>query len=193
MDKASTFFLCARRSTSSLGVSKKVVAILGVLAAVAAGGAIFGGRAPAPLPPDARVDSLVVQKSQRTLLAYSKGSLLRTYRVSLGRDPVGPKQRQGDRRTPEGRYFIDAHNPNSSYHRALHVSYQSPGDTARAHAAGYDPGGEIMVHGIRNGLGWIGRAHLLVDWTVGCVAMTDPEIDELYRIVPDGTPIDLRP
>jgi murein L,D-transpeptidase YafK len=88
---------------------------------------------------------------------------------------------------------IDSHNPKSSFHLALHVSYPSAGDAARAHAGGYDPGGEIMVHGIHNGIGWIGRVHRLVDWTTGCVAMTDPEIEELYRIVPDGTPIEIRP
>ncbi len=106
--------------------------------------------------------------------------------------PIGPKLRQGDRRTPEGQYSIDAHIPASSFHRALHVSYPSPADVARARSAGYDPGGDIMVHGIRNGFGWIGRAQRLVDWTVGCIAVTDPEIEELYRIVPDGARIDIR-
>ena len=96
-------------------------------------------------------------------------------------------------RLTEGRYFIDAHNPTSSFYRALHISYPSATDVARARAGGYDPGGEIMVHGIHNGLDWIGRAHRLADWTVGCVAATDPEIEELYRVVADGTPIDLLP
>ncbi len=128
-----------------------------------------------------------------SLLGYSHGNLLREYPVSLGRSPVGPKERQGDRRTPEGHYVIDSHNPKSSFHLALHVSYPSAADAARAHAGGYDPGGEIMVHGIHNGIGRIGRVHRLVDRTTGCVAMTDPEIEELYRIVPDGTPIEIRP
>jgi murein L,D-transpeptidase YafK len=136
---------------------------------------------------------LVVNKGERQLLAYSNGRLLRSYRVSLGREPVGSKLRRGDRRTPEGQYVIDSHNPASSFHRALHVSYPSVGDVARAKAGGYDPGGEIMVHGIHNGLGWLGKAHLLMDWTVGCIAVTDPEIEELYRIVPDGTRIEIRP
>jgi murein L,D-transpeptidase YafK len=167
--------------------------VLGVVVALAAVAAIWTNLPPAPLPVDAKADLLVVEKAQHKLLAYSHGQLLRSYSVALGRDSIGPKLRQGDRRTPEGKYFIDAHNPNSSFHRALHVSYPSAADVARARSAGYDPGGDIMVHGIHNGLGWIGRAHRLTDWTVGCVAVTDPEIEELYRIVPDGTPIDLRP
>lgn len=140
-----------------------------------------------------QADRLVVDKNSRRLMVYSKGALVREYRVSLGREPVGPKMQQGDRRTPEGLYLIDHHNPASRFHRALHVSYPSPTDTVRAKVAGVDPGGEIMVHGIQNGLGWLGRAHRLVDWTTGCIALTDPEIEELYRIVPDGTPIEIRP
>jgi murein L,D-transpeptidase YafK len=167
--------------------------MLGLVATIAAAGVIWANTQPAPLPIDAKADLLVVEKAQRKLLVYSHGVLLRSYSVSLGRNPIGPKLRQGDRRTPEGQYFVDAHNPASLFHRALHISYPSAGDVARARSAGYDPGGEIMVHGIHNGLGWIGRAHRLADWTVGCVAVTDPEIEELYRIVPDGTRIDLRP
>ena len=95
-------------------------------------------------------------------------------------------------KTPEGLYRIDHHNPNSRFHRALHVSYPSPTDMSRAKAAGIDPRGEIIVHGIQNGLGWLGRAHRFVDWTTGCIAVTDLEIEELYRIVPDGTTIEIR-
>ena len=154
---------------------------------------VWANRPIQSLPPDAKVDQLVVDKAARRLSAYSHGALIGWYPVSLGRDPVGPKVREGDRKTPEGRYFIDRHNPASAFHLALHVSYPSPSDIERARAAGYSPGGDIMVHGIRNGLGWLGRAHLLFDWTVGCVAVTDPEIEQLYRAVPDGTPIDIRP
>jgi murein L,D-transpeptidase YafK len=174
-------------------VSAKAILILGAAVAIAAAGAIWANAPTTALPADSKADLLVVEKAQRKLLAYSHGVLLRAYSVSLGREPIGPKLRQGDRRTPEGQYFVDAHNPTSSFHRALHVSYPSAADVVRARSAGYDPGGEIMVHGIHYGLGWIGRAHRFVDWTVGCVAVTDPEIEELYRIVPDGTRIDLRP
>jgi murein L,D-transpeptidase YafK len=166
---------------------------LGLVGVLIAAVAIWANSPAAPLPDDAKVDFLVVEKGQRRLLVYWHGGLLSTYSVSLGRDPVGPKMRQGDRRTPEGSYVIDRHNPASAFHRALHVSYPSAADAAKARAGGYDPGGDIMVHGIHNGWGWIGRAHRFVDWTVGCIALTDPEIEELYRIVPDGSPIEIRP
>jgi len=172
---------------------KKLVISLGLLAAVAVVGALWANSSPSPLPSDAKADLLVVNKSQRQLLAYSHGQLLRSYRVSLGREPAGPKIREGDRKTPEGNYLIDSHNPKSSFHQALHVSYPSTVDVARAKAGSYDPGGEIMVHGIHNGFGWIGKAHRHVDWTTGCIAVTDPEIEELYRIAPDGTRIEIRP
>ena len=153
----------------------------------------YASRTYAPLPAGSQADLIIVQKSARLLSAYSHGTLLRAYNVSLGPEPVGPKTRAGDGRTPEGPYLIDHHNPTSAFHRALHVSYPSHDDIARAHSASYPLGGDIMVHGIRDSLRWIGHAHLLVDWTVGCIAVTDPEIDELYRIVPDGTPIEIRP
>jgi murein L,D-transpeptidase YafK len=148
---------------------------------------------PAPLPRGTRADLLVVHKSARRMLVYARGSLVRSYVISLGRAPVGPKRREGDHRTPEGRYVIDHHNPHSTFHRSLHVSYPSAADAARARAAGHPPGGEIMIHGMRNGGGWLGRLHLISDWTDGCIAVTDPEIEELYRIVPDGTPSVIRP
>jgi murein L,D-transpeptidase YafK len=166
---------------------------LGAIAVVVVAGVLWANAPISPLPIDTKADLLVVAKGERTLSAYSRGQLLRSYRVSLGREPVGSKVRQGDRRTPEGQYVIDGHNLASSFHRALHVSYPAAVDVARARAGGYDPGGEIMVHGIHNGLGWLGKAHLLMDWTVGCIAVTDPEIEELYRIVPVGTQIEIRP
>jgi len=167
-------------------------AALGLVATVAAV-AVWVDAPVRPLSNSAQADLLVVEKERRQLIAYSHGVVLRRYSVSLGSAPSGPKSRQGDGRTPEGRYLIDHHNPLSGFHRALHVSYPSVSDAARARAGGYDVGGDIMVHGLKNGLGWLGRAHRFVDWTVGCVAVTNPEIEELYRIVPDGTPIEIRP
>jgi murein L,D-transpeptidase YafK len=174
-------------------MSREFVIAFGVVTVLTAAVAIWANASVSPLPPDTKADFLVVDKLERKLSAFSHGQLLRSYRVSLGRDPIGPKLRQGDRRTPEGSYIIDRHSPASAFHRALHVSYPSAAEASRAQAEGYDPGGDIMVHGIHNGLGWIGRAHRLIDWTVGCVAVTDPEIEELYRIVPDGTRIEIRP
>jgi murein L,D-transpeptidase YafK len=134
-----------------------------------------------------------VLKSKRQLELHANGKLLRTYVVSLGRHPVGPKQREGDKRTPEGLYVIESHRPNSSFHKALKVSYPSAADRMEAEKRGEPPGSDIMVHGIRNYLGFIGRLQRLVDWTSGCMAVTNPEVEEIYRVVPDGTPIEIRP
>lgn len=150
-------------------------------------------RPPAPLPRGMHADLLVVRKSARRMFVYAHGSVVRSYAIALGRNPVGPKRREGDHRTPEGRYIIDRHNPSSAFHRSLHVSYPSAADSARARAAGHAPGGEVMIHGMRSGAGWRGRLHLVPDWTDGCIAVSDAEMDELYRVVPDGTPIEIEP
>lgn len=141
------------------------------------------------LPDGTQADCVVVRKSARTLELYRGDELLRRYSIALGRTPRGHKQQEGDGKTPEGRYVLDYRNPRSSYHKALHVSYPSPADTASARSRGVSPGGLIMVHGVRNGLGFVGRLHRLFDWTDGCIALTDAEIDEIWRAVPDGTPI----
>jgi murein L,D-transpeptidase YafK len=167
------------------------IAVLTLLTPVAAG-LLWAGRPAAPLPQGTRVDLLVVHKSARRMLLYAHGSVVRTYAISLGHNPVGPKRRAGDHRTPEGWYVIDEHNPNSAFHRSLHVSYPSAADAARAHAAGYSPGGDVMIHGTRNGVGWLGRMRRAADWTDGCIAVSDAEMDELYALVPDGTPIDIQ-
>jgi murein L,D-transpeptidase YafK len=136
---------------------------------------------------------IVVLKSKRQLELYANGKLLKNYTVTLGRRPVGPKQREGDKRTPEGLYAIESHRPRSSFHRALKVSYPSVADRMAAEQRGEPPGGDIMIHGIRNGLGLVGRLQRCLDWTAGCIAVTNPEIEEIYRVVPDGTPIEIRP
>jgi len=145
------------------------------------------------IAPGVVADRIVVLKSKRQLELYAKGNLLKSYVVSLGRHPVGPKEREGDKRTPEGLYAIESHNPGSSFHWALKVSYPSAADRLAAAKRGLAPGGDIMIHGIRNGLGLIGRLQRQMDWTAGCIAVTNPEIEEIYRAVPDGTPIEIRP
>jgi len=148
---------------------------------------------PAPQPQEqAQADRIVVTKSTHTLVLYRHGAVLRTYKVALGRAP-GRKLQQGDNRTPEGHYRIVSHNPNSSAYLSLHISYPNPEDRARAKAAHQQPGGDIMIHGLPNGFGYIGAAHVASDWTYGCIAVTDAEMDEIYRLVPDGTPIDIEP
>lgn len=168
---------------------RKVVA--GAVLAAATGFA-WAHWPPRPLPSKIAADHILVEKSLRRLSIYRGDQLIRIYQVSLG-DPAGPKRREGDRRTPEGRYFIDWRKPDSAFHRALHISYPSSLDQARAIATGVAPGGAIMIHGIRNGLGWLGRFHRLVDWTSGCIAVTNPEIEQLWEALPDGTPIEIRP
>jgi murein L,D-transpeptidase YafK len=146
-----------------------------------------------PLPRDAVADRVLVEKSARRLTLLKNGITLKTYRVALGRAPVGAKEYEGDQRTPEGIYSIDFHKPDSDYHLALHVSYPEQRDIDRSAAQGLSAGSDIMIHGLPNGRGWIGRFHRRRDWTAGCVAVTDFEIEEIYRTVPDGTPVELRP
>jgi murein L,D-transpeptidase YafK len=122
-----------------------------------------------------------------------KNKLLKTYRVSLGGDPTGTKQFEGDGKTPEGNYTIDRRNSDSSCHLALHISYPAASDVSRANAVGKSPGGDIMIHGLRNGFGWLGRWHRFRDWTAGCVAVTNAEMDELWRAVPEGTDVVIQP
>jgi murein L,D-transpeptidase YafK len=140
-----------------------------------------------------KADRILVEKGARRLTLFSADRKLKEYRVALGFSPVGPKEREGDGRTPEGTYTIDFHKPDSAFHRALHISYPSVGDNARAAEAGVSPGGDIMIHGLPNGLGALRAAHRLHDWTAGCIAVSDPEIEEIYNSVSDGTPIDIRP
>lgn len=119
--------------------------------------------------------------------------VIKSYRVALGRNPVGPKRQQGDGKTPEGIYSISGRNAASAFHRALRVSYPNPSDRARAKRAGVTPGGDIMIHGLPNGQGAIGAAHRLTDWTEGCMAVTNAEIEEIWRLVPNGTTVEINP
>jgi murein L,D-transpeptidase YafK len=146
-----------------------------------------------PLPHDAIVDRILLEKSARRLTLLQKGRALKSYSVALGRAPEGAKKYEGDQRTPEGIYSIDFHKPDSDYHLALHVSYPEQRDIDRATVEGLSAGSDIMIHGLPNGRGWLGRFHRRNDWTAGCIAVTDFEIEEIYRAVPDGTPIELRP
>jgi murein L,D-transpeptidase YafK len=130
-----------------------------------------------------RSDLVVVSKQKREMVLLRGENVLRTYRIALGREPVGPKRQEGDGRTPEGRYTIDRRNAKSKYHLSLHISYPDAADVARAREAGVEPGGDIMIHGLRGGVRVEG------DWTQGCIAVTDEEMDEIWGLVEDGTPI----
>lgn len=140
-----------------------------------------------------QADLMVVEKSQRRLSLYRNGNLLKSYTVALGRAPVGHKTQEGDRRTPEGQYTIDYRKEDSGFHRALHISYPNAADIRQAQLKQVSPGGAIMIHGLKNGRGWLGNLHRLTDWTAGCVAVTDWEIEEIWRAVPNGTAIEIKP
>jgi murein L,D-transpeptidase YafK len=146
-----------------------------------------------PLPPGSPIDRIVVLKSQRIMQAFSGDKILKTYKISLGINPVGDKETEGDKRTPEGNYFINGKNSGSGYHKNLGISYPNANDIAEAKAKGVGSGGDIKIHGIRNGVGFIGKFHRLFDWTAGCIAVTDEEVDELYANVKVGTPVIIRP
>ena len=137
------------------------------------------------------VDYLIVDKSERLLVAYEDGKPLRVYRgLQFGDAPVGHKRFQGDERTPEGVYRIDWRNPQSAYHLSLRISYPNTSDREFASQYGRSPGGDIFIHGQPNGLT---QGRMRGDWTDGCIALSNDEIEELWRIVPDGTPIEIRP
>ncbi|MBS4013615.1 MAG: L,D-transpeptidase family protein [Bacteroidetes bacterium] len=145
------------------------------------------------LPADIQIDKLVVLKSKRQMLAYSEGQLVKTYKISLGKQPIGAKEFQGDKKTPEGLYFINDKNPHSGYHKNLGISYPNKEDINKARTLGKPPGGDIKIHGLRNKAGLIGKFHRWIDWTLGCIAVTNQEMDELYYAVKIGTPIEIRP
>jgi murein L,D-transpeptidase YafK len=146
-----------------------------------------------PLPRGAVADRLLVEKSSRRLTLLRNGKTLKTYSVALGGAPKGAKEFEGDKRTPEGIYTIEFHKPDSDFHLALHISYPEVRDIERAGAEGRSAGSDIMIHGLPNGRSWIGRFHRRSDWTAGCIAVADFEIEEIYLAVADGTPIELRP
>ena len=138
-------------------------------------------------------DKILIEKKERRLTLISKGKVLKTYKIALGGNPDGPKERQGDNKTPEGIYIIDSRNRDSRYHRSLHISYPNEKDKKRAKELGVSPGGDIMIHGIKNGFSWVGDLHTGVDWTKGCIAVTDEEIEEIDKLAPNGTIVEIRP
>jgi murein L,D-transpeptidase YafK len=146
-----------------------------------------------PLLSDVTADRVVVEKAVRRLTLFAGDRPLKVYRVALGRWPLGAKRQQGDQKTPEGQYRIDGHAERTNFHLALHISYPEAADRARAARMGRRPGGSILIHGLPSGWWFLGHRHLKYDWTDGCIAVTDAEIEELWRVVPDGTPIEIRP
>jgi murein L,D-transpeptidase YafK len=145
------------------------------------------------LPQDLTIDSVVVHKSAHQMVVFSHNQPIKVYRVHLGLCPKGPKQFEGDYKTPEGLYFINSKNANSSFHKSLGISYPNAQDIARAQHLGKKPGGDILIHGLPNGEEHVGPKRYQNDWTWGCVAISDPEIDELFQHVKTGTSILITP
>jgi tetratricopeptide (TPR) repeat protein len=139
------------------------------------------------------VDKVLIEKKERRLTLISQGEAIKTYTIALGANPIGPKQMQGDNKTPEGNYTIESRNLNSKYHLSLRISYPNETDKQRAKELGVDPGGDIMIHGEKNDFSRDSLSHHAIDWTEGCIAVTNQEIEEIVRHVTDGTPVEIRP
>lgn len=169
------------------------VAALGIAAVVGWDFLKFGRRAPPEVAPGQRATSILVEKEQRRMTLLRNGTPIKTYAVSLGGDPLGHKLQEGDRRTPEGAYKIDFKNQRSRFHLALRISYPEAADREQARRRGVSPGSDIMIHGLPNGMGWFQRWHLARDWTDGCIAVTNSEIEEIWALVDVGTAIEIRP
>lgn len=139
------------------------------------------------------IDRIEIFKSRRSMLVYEQDRLVRKYRIALGKQPVGPKRFEGDLKTPEGSYLINGRNSQSKFYKNLGISYPDALDVAYAERHGKSAGGDIKIHGIRNGQGWKGRFHRLRDWTAGCIAVTNREMDELFAEVADGAVVNIHP
>jgi len=138
-------------------------------------------------------DSVLVDKSERKMWLIANGEKYREYDISLGDSPLGHKEQRGDEKTPEGKYIIDYRNPKSSYHLSLHITYPRKEDIEHAKHKGVNPGGAIFIHGLPNGTGFLPLAHKGLDWTDGCIAVNNQEIEEIWRLVKNGTPIEILP
>lgn len=142
---------------------------------------------------DHTVDRIVVVKSTRTMTLMHHDEVLKTYRVALGTAPVGAKQERGDHKTPEGDYIINAKNAHSQFHLALRISYPNDADRKRARKLGAPTGGDIMIHGLMPQYAWLGSRHRDTDWTDGCIAVSNAEIEEIWKLVPVGTRVTIKP
>ena len=153
----------------------------------------LGAAADALEEPTDRIDRILVVKSERKMYLQSAGRTVRTFDISLGLVPQGPKQREGDFRTPEGVYYVEAKNARSDFFLALKVSYPNEGDRARARASGVDPGGQIMIHGLPNSPKYSEGRYLGSDWTDGCIAVSNSDMVDLWLMTSVATPIEIRP
>jgi murein L,D-transpeptidase YafK len=169
--------------------------VFAAMAAAALAAAGLGGDSlaqPAGWANQAVADQILVEKAARKMTLFSNGRPVRSYRIALGRGGLGAKQRQGDGKVPEGRYYITGRNPVSSYHLALRIGYPTSVQADQAAVRGVDPGGDIMIHGLPNHLPRFRERHRREDWTEGCIAVTNEEIEEIWQLVPDWAIIEIR-
>jgi murein L,D-transpeptidase YafK len=138
-------------------------------------------------------DLVRVLKSERKLLVLSNGSVLHEFSVALGSNPLGHKTRKGDGKTPEGSYMLDYKKPDSAFHKAIHISYPNAKDIVSARARGVAPGGLIMIHGQKNGFEGASFMTQRFDWTNGCIALSNKDMDTLWSLVKEGTRIEINP
>jgi murein L,D-transpeptidase YafK len=146
-----------------------------------------------PIPRGLVIDKIIILKSQHRLTVYSEGKDVQTYRVSIGRQTLGQKQTEGDLRTPEGQYYICDKNPNGRHHKSLSISYPNRADIERIKKTDKPTGGGIQIHGMKNGMGFIGRFQSWRDWTAGCIALSNEEMDQVFEHTPIGTPVIILP
>ena len=144
-------------------------------------------------PHYARADSVLIVKSERKLYLMKNGEVLRDFDIALGLMPEGPKEREGDFRTPEGRYSLEVKNPNSDYFLSIKISYPNARDVAHARAQGVDPGGQIMIHGQPNEPKYSESRYQGLDWTDGCIAVSNSDMVDIWLMTREGTPIEIRP
>jgi murein L,D-transpeptidase YafK len=148
---------------------------------------------PCPAICQEKADFVLVVKSESTLYLKREGKTLKKFSVVFGADPMGPKQKRGDKRTPEGCYMLDYKKADSAFYKAIHISYPNALDRRRAEAAGVDPGGLIMIHGQKNGFAWLQHLTQQFNWTNGCIAASNQAMDEIWQAVDVGTPIEIKP
>ncbi|MDZ4312378.1 MAG: L,D-transpeptidase family protein [Cypionkella sp.] len=169
----------------------RIFSALVLMACLVAAAALIWLRPPENLPPMDAIDRIVIEKAARRIVLFQNGKALRRYPVALGTNPVGDKIRQGDNRTPEGIFRINRKNADSAFHLSLGLDYPQPADIARARAGGYDPGGDIMIHGQPNAL----PTDIVIpgDWTAGCIALPNAQIAAIFAATPIGTEVEIRP
>ena len=184
-------FLCHHMRVMR-GLTIKLAVVLGCAVLLAGCGGAPRLKEYGPAPTDPQANYIVIEKSKRQMTLYRNDKPWRSYQVALGQGGSAPKQQEGDKLTPEGLYYIKNRNPQSIYHKSLRVSYPNPEDTLRAKKMGVQPGGHIMIHGLPNGKGRVGVRHRNKDWTEGCIAVTNEEIEQIWNTVADGTPVEIR-